>query len=293
AVSSECTVLFADITNSTSLYESQGDEVAFALIKRCIDVMSNSSIDSGGRVVKSTGDGIMVVFQSADAAADAAIAIHHALRMQNLPQSLGLGIHVGFQYGPVVESENDVFGDTVNIAARLSELSAPGKALTSRGTAIHLSEAWQPLLRAGHSVTLKGMQRPIEVVELLCEAQEEVTAVGDNTLAEIPGQRQLHLYHNGRTLAFGIDTRRISIGRDPACDLVINSPRASRRHADIERRADKFVLVDRSSNGTYVTIEGESEFLLRYEEVILRGHGWLTAGQPRTLEGEAIEFVCV
>ncbi|MBL8483625.1 MAG: hypothetical protein JNJ60_15610, partial [Rhodocyclaceae bacterium] len=47
AVSSECTVLFADITNSTSLYESQGDEVAFALIKRCIDVMSNSSIDSG------------------------------------------------------------------------------------------------------------------------------------------------------------------------------------------------------------------------------------------------------
>src|SRR5665647_1140534 len=71
------------------------------------------------------------------------------------------------------------------------------------------------------------------------------------------------------------------MGRAPDCDLVIASNRASRKHCVIERRQDRFVLADQSTNGTYVTAEGGAEILLRREEFRLGRHGWIAFGQPR------------
>jgi len=86
----------------------------------------------------------------------------------------------------------------------------------------------------------------------------------------------------------------VTLGRDPQCDVVITDKMASRMHARIERRRDKFVIVDQSSNGTYVTVDGEREILLRREELILRGKGHISFGhahQPGT--GDAVlRFVC-
>ena len=71
---------------------------------------------------------------------------------------------------------------------------------------------------------------------------------------------------------------RLTFGRDPASDFVIADKKASRQHARIERRRDKYVLVDISSNGTFVTFRGQEEFALRREEVILRVHGSISFG---------------
>jgi adenylate cyclase len=65
---------------------------------------------------------------------------------------------------------------------------------------------------------------------------------------------------------------------------------ASRRHCTIERRKDKWVLKDHSTNGTFVTLEGDSELTLRREELVLRKHGWIAFGQSRAGTQEVVEF---
>jgi adenylate cyclase len=67
---------------------------------------------------------------------------------------------------------------------------------------------------------------------------------------------------------------------------------ASRAHSKIERRLDKFVLTDHSANGTFVTIEGDKEIILRREEFTLRGHGWIAFGQARSGATDVVEFFC-
>lgn len=79
----------------------------------------------------------------------------------------------------------------------------------------------------------------------------------------------------------------IVLGRDASCNIAVADRMASRNHARIERRRDKFYLVDQSTNGTYVVIADEPEIALRREEIMLRGEGRVAFGRSvsETLEG--------
>jgi adenylate cyclase len=65
---------------------------------------------------------------------------------------------------------------------------------------------------------------------------------------------------------------------------------ASRAHCEIELRADKFVISDRSANGTYISEDGQNEVVLRREEMVLRGHGYIVLGQSRAGATEVVEY---
>jgi adenylate cyclase len=82
------------------------------------------------------------------------------------------------------------------------------------------------------------------------------------------------------------------LGRDATTDLVVPDRMASRTHCVIERRQDKFVLVDRSANGTYLSIDGDREMCLRREEMLLRNHGFIALGQSKATATELVEFFC-
>jgi len=77
----------------------------------------------------------------------------------------------------------------------------------------------------------------------------------------------------------------LTLGRDMGNEVVIKDQRASRNHARIERRRDKFVLIDQSTNGTFLCIEGENEVILKREEMILRGHGTIGFGHSAMEQG--------
>jgi adenylate cyclase len=82
----------------------------------------------------------------------------------------------------------------------------------------------------------------------------------------------------------------LMIGRDARCDLVVDEEHASRYHCMIQRRGEQFVLADKSTNGTFLTVDGEGEVLLQRDEVTLRKHGWISLGRARGAGGEAVEF---
>lgn len=287
------TVLFADVAGSTALYEVLGDERAFALVERCLALMSECTAAAGGRVVKTIGDAVMAVFDTPDAAADAAVAMQQ--RVEQLGPELGARLHlrIGFHAGPVVERGGDLFGDSVNLASRLCDLASKGQVVVDARTAGQLSAARAAQLRPLFSVPVKGKEEEVALVELGWQAPAPEKTVIASVPAARAGRARLQLSFDGGVLEMGPDRRKVTIGRDHEADVTVRDRSASRAHAMIERRRDRFVLVDHSSNGSFVTFEGRPEVVVHHEELPLVGHGWLAFGQPLAEAAQRLEFRCV
>ncbi len=284
-------VLFADVAGSTHLYEQLGDAQALRTISRCLDLARDTAAGYGGRLVKTIGDEAMLVFPTADQAAGAAAEIQSKIAKLARSDDMHLALRIGFHAGNAIERDGDVFGDSVNVAARMVALAKGGQIILSASTAEALSPYLHRQLRELDVVTVKGKERDIGISELIWQDPAELT-----TLATRPSFRgtELELQHGARTIRLNADTAVLMLGRDAENDVVVAAKLASRHHGRIERRRDKFVLIDESSNGTYVTFEGEREFVLRHEELLLRGRGHISLGLPCEIDPvEALWFNCM
>jgi GTPase len=109
-------------------------------------------------------------------------------------------------------------------------------------------------------------------------------------VSQFNGVARVRLLHHGHETAV---VTKIVIGRRAGNDIELSDPRASRDHALIERRDDKFVLVDRSSHGTYISLNGSGERKLHHGELVLQGNGVLSFAYPPGHQGvEVVEFWC-
>jgi len=287
-------VLFADVSGSTKLYETLGDAAALAAVERCIEAMKRATLLNKGRVVKTIGDEVMAVFDSAALGFQAASEMQ--LRIDGLPppaQNVKLAIRAGFHFGPAIVENNDVFGDTVNTAARMAGLAKAGQIITTADTVSTLPEMLCTSCREIAALNVKGKADSIRVCEVIWQESEELTMMATRMVSAAPVKIRLVLHHGNDKFVLDDDHPNAALGRDPGSTIVIADPRASRSHAKIEYRRDKFVLVDMSSNGTYITYAGESELALKREEVILRGSGRIVFGHPWSGEipTETVEFL--
>ena len=130
------TVLFTDIADSTTLTQALGDEAALAMLGVHDTIVRDALSASGGREVKHTGDGIMASFISAAGAVRCAIEIQRQLdkHSQENPDR-PLKVRVGAAAGEPVEQHNDLFGSTVQLAARLCAHAQPEQILVSNAIA--------------------------------------------------------------------------------------------------------------------------------------------------------------
>lgn len=292
--SRQAAILFADVSASTKLYETAGDVAAHDAIEKCIKAMARATGAAHGRVVKTIGDEVMAVFGSADAAAAAAAEMQVAVDNMAPVSDNKLGLRIGFHFGPVLQEENDVFGDTVNLAARLVAQAVKGQIITTSATADMLPPPLRGMTRDLYAINVKGKAEEISLCEVIWKRHDEDTTVmasGRRSAAK-RAPVVLRLHYRGKEIVRRRDTDSIEIGRDPQCGLVISDHMASRQHCTLERRQDKYVLKDHSTNGTYVTAEGDTEQQLLREEVTLRKHGWIAFGQPRAGASpeEVVEF---
>ena len=92
---------------------------------------------------------------------------------------------------------------------------------------------------------------------------------------------KLVLRYGDREIVLDAARPSLAFGRDKAQELVVDDSNASRAHGKIELRAGKFFVADHSVNGTYITVEGNAEFVLRREDFALLGRGWIAFGQSR------------
>ena len=155
------TILFTDIVESTTLTQTLGDEAALALFDVHNTVVRNALTDQGGREVKHTGDGIMASFVSAAAAVRCAAQIQrdlakHADNQRDQP----VKVRIGAAAGEPVEQHHDLFGYTVQLAARLCSHASPEQILVSNAIAeLCLGKGFS--FQDVGEVVLKGFDRPV------------------------------------------------------------------------------------------------------------------------------------
>ena len=289
---SQAAVLFADVSGSTRLYETAGDTIASAAINQCVMMLRQKTEAAGGRVIKTIGDEIMSVFPTVDAAAKAAMNMQSGVLQ--LPPVAGtrIGIRIGFNFGPVLERNDDVFGDAVNVAARLASQAQKDQIITSRETVEALSPALKAVCRQLYSIQVKGREQKVELCQLTWKRSEGMTTIVTTVEALHAVKTTLRLNYRGQNIVLDQARSSLALGREKSSELVIQDIKASRAHCKIERRMDKYVLADHSANGTYVTIAGDKEVVLKREEFTLRGRGWIAFGQSRANTSEVVEFFC-
>ncbi len=185
-------------------------------------------------------------------------------------------------------SGGDVFGDTVNVCARLVALANAEQVLTTQQTVEALSAAQRGRCRQMFPIRVRGRHEEIIASNVLWRSDPDVTEI-NAIRGNITRTREmvLKLSHQGEMRVVHSDGPGIRIGRDKDNDLVVESHFASRVHARVFAREGHFVLADQSSNGTYLLADGNSaEILLRREEAVLGDRGWIGLGNSAARHGD-------
>jgi class 3 adenylate cyclase len=271
-VSVERAILFVDLADSVPLFERLGDRAAAAFVQRLLDRLRAVVAGEGGRVVKSLGDGVLATFTEPTACLAAA---ERALALAEPPAA---GIRAAIHLGPLVAGSDDVFGDAVNLAARIEARARPGEILASEAFVLALPAPLRARARPLAELLVKGRSAPVPLWRIEPPAAAKGTLLGRPATAAAPALRLL-LRHGPRELAL-VRGGRAVLGRDPGSDLVVAAAVCSRRHAIVTHLGDRFGLEDCSTNGTFLVPDGGEPLLVRRETVTFGGSGRLGLGAP-------------
>jgi class 3 adenylate cyclase len=286
-------LLFADVSGSTTLYEKLGDRAALDAVESVVALLRRSVEAHRGHVVKTIGDEVMACFADADAAMQAASDMQtHVAALPPFGETR-LGIRVGFHHGAVIEEDGDYFGDAVNTAARMAGLAKSGQIITTAATVAALSPLLRQSTRELAALSVKGKQAEVAVCEVLWETGDDLTMMAAGA-PPVAAEAVLRVMHDGRVIEMGDALPTLQMGRDAAHPIVIADRMASRLHGRIERRGDRYYYADLSTNGTYVTMDGDAETVVRRDQVMLRGRGRLCFGHSGADAGaEVVVFELV
>jgi class 3 adenylate cyclase len=158
------TIMFTDITDSTAMTARLGDARGVEMVRAHDGMVRRALKEKGGREVKHTGDGIMASFDDTKAAVECARVVQQALHAFNLASEEKLRVRIGLDVGEPVADSNDLFGATVQMAARLCQTAEPDCILVSSAVRDVVKAEFSIRQRGARS--LKGFARPVETYEI-------------------------------------------------------------------------------------------------------------------------------
>ena len=300
----ERTVLFADLRGSTSMYETLGNADATAVVTQSVGLLARIVANHGGWVVKTLGDGLMAMFAVPRDAVAAADEMHDSLERIGAPGDGSLAAHarlvplklqVGLAHGELIEMSGDVFGDAVNVAARLIDHAGDNETLVTSNVLTDLSEVEQSRFRSLDRMQLRGRVEPVHVY--LLEAARRfgdtaATAFGDCAASPRPEPEGIRLVWLDQSRVYAGSNLPLILGRSPQATYIIDDTRVSRSHARIVWHGGTFELTDLSYNGTYVRFDHDPEIIgLRRGACTLHGSGTIGLGAlPSDLASPCVRF---
>ena len=293
----ELVILFADVVGSTRLFELLGDVSARDKVAICVDMMRRATEQHGGAVVKTMGDEILATFEDCDAAMDAAVQMQAAIAAHPELEVQGqhIAIRIGCHFGPVVLETRDVFGAAVHTANRMTSQAKAGQIIITDSIYARLSDEWRAVTRQVDVAVPRGQHGEVVIYEMLWQHGDATSMVP--ALATIAVQHRpfrIRLRYLGSELVLD-DRERSSatLGRGQENDLVIKGNLVSRLHARIEAGKNRFMLVDQSTNGSFVQGENGDDAFVRRDAIPLKGAGVIGLGRvPEPQSYHTIEFNC-
>ena len=287
-------ILFADISGSTALYEKLGDKLARQLISRCLAIMNGALATHNGTLIKTIGDEILCTFPTAEAALNAACEMQLAAQTDNQSSEHSMYLRIGFHYGDVICEDSDIYGDAVNVAARVTAITRANQIMTTSAAVASLPPALHGKVRKILRADIRGKQEQLDIHQVTWEFEDM-----GSTRIGMPAFRKQHVDGNELTLTYrdqsytvNEQNKKLLLGRDNSCQIRVKSDVASRQHANVELRFGNFILSDHSSNGSYIRYSNGEVTRLNREDAVLRGNGSISLGQPSPDNpSDLIEFV--
>jgi class 3 adenylate cyclase len=293
----ELAIVFADVVGSTRLYEELGDQRAREVVAICIDIMRQATEEHHGTVIKTMGDEVMSTFAVANDALNAAAKMQKSItgNPELTAEGHHVAIRIGCHAGPVVVENRDVFGSTVHTANRMTSQAKAGQIITTEAMVAQLTPQWQASVRQIDVATLKGQGAEVTLFEVLWQTDDITSMLPSVAISATEGRRamRLRLTFDGGEVMLTEQRPNVAIGRADDNDLVIRGNLISRLHARIEINRNKFVLIDQSTNGTFVQAEGGEELFVRRDSVQIKGEGLIGLGRvPERDSPLTIRFYC-
>jgi adenylate cyclase len=294
----ELAIVFADVVGSTRLYEQLGDQRAREVVAVCIDLMRQATESNQGTVIKTMGDEVMSTFPSSNDALNAAAQMQKAITGNKALTTEGhpVAIRIGCHFGPVVLENRDVFGATVHTANRMTSQAKAGQIVTTQAMVDLLSPEWRASVRQIDIATLKGQGAEVTLFEVHWQTDDVTSMLPSVALAAAGDSKRivrLRLSFEGGEVLMDDSRPNVAIGRADDNDLVIRGNLISRLHARIEISRHKFVLIDQSTNGTFVHSAGGEEAFVRRDSVQIKGQGMIGLGRvPERDSPLTIRFSC-
>ena len=281
------TILFSDVSGSTRLFETKGDVEARRLISSVLDALSIVCVQYGGRVIKTIGDEIMCTLPSALDGVLAACDMQRKMARDINFVRDNLAVRIGLHHGDALEENGDVYGDAVNVAARMASLAKREQIVTTAATVSGI-KGKGPETRGLGRARVSGKLLPIEIVDVVWQEDtsgmtmvQSAIRIGDGP-AVAAGAR-LILRHRGKLIELTENSEPFMMGREVSNNLVVEADWVSRTHAQIEYKRGHFMIADRSTNATYVCIGQDPELRVHRDELHLRKSGSISMGQAAAI----------
>ena len=275
-------VLFADVVGSTRLYEVLGDHAARDLIVACVQVMRDATERNRGSVIKTIGDEILAIFPTPDDAVNAAAEMQHDVASHPALQVQGqhLAIRIGCHFGPVVLENRDIFGATVHTANRMTSQAKAGQIILTGDTVQRLLPEWRAMTRQIDVTPVRGHAEEFELFEVLWQQEDATSMLPSIEVDARTGHRpkRVRLRYQGKEYLLGEGRESLTLGRAEDNDIVVKGTLISRIHARVELARNKVLLVDQSTNGSFVTTQDGKEAFVRRDSVALQGSGLIGLG---------------
>lgn len=291
------TIMFGDVCGSTKLFETLGDVKAREIVSATIDLMMQAVGKYQGVMIKTIGDEIMCTFDNPVSATLAASEMHKSILNDSNLSYFNIKVKIGLQHGEVLLEDGDVYGDAVNVAARMVSLSKADQIITTRQVRDELPGELRAKTRSYGKLNVKGKQEQMEVIEIIWEEDtSDLTMLPTQMLDkdQMGEAASLTLRYNDIKIEMNAEKPNLVLGRDTANDLAVDLELVSRKHANIELRQGKFVLIDKSTNGTYVITSNGQKFFIHREEMALYGRGIISLGKDINANTtEMIYYKCV
>ena len=289
----EVAILFADVVGSTQLYEEFGDSKASETVALCLDAMKDATLQYNGTVIKTIGDEVMSTFASVDEAMGAAVLMQSRISADSRQEGrIPVSIRVGCHFGPVVQEQNDIFGAAVHTANRMTSQAKARQIVISGETVEKMGRRLKDQTRQIDVATVRGKMDEVALYELLWNP-EEATSMLPTIEWENRNRKasRMVLSFRDQTVEVSDQRKSVNIGRADDNDLVVKGNLISRIHAKVELRRGKFILVDQSTNGTFLqNVQGEETFVRR-DSTELQDEGTIGLGRAEKPGGSlAIHF---
>ena len=275
----DCTIMFVDIAGSTRLYQEYGDTLAQDSIARCLIRLSEVIKRHTGTVVKFIGDEILCYLSDPEMAFQAVFKLQEIAKETVDPNGVQLALRIGMHYGSAIVEDTDLYGDSVNVAAAMRDIAKGGQIIATDAMVEHIPPEISHFTRRYDTSRIKGRQEQTVIYEILWEGEASTQILSGTTSLEKMKSSKLQLSFQETELALMANMPALTLGRDSNCSIIIEGTLVSRQHATIEYRRGKFLLMDKSTNGTYILTDDGRSVYLRREEFPLWGEGQISLGK--------------